>query len=188
MLLAELETGSNYLVQGDEDVKHLKVSIVIDGEVSAFVNLFVYSRSEDGERLVHPWLSYQPAVATVFPTKLVPPPSALPAHAHGALTQLVVCVVCVLSHRLRSTREPSACRPTPRRSLWASTAASSMRPTRRPSRGPTCPTSRLTPAWPVRQPLPAGVHPQTVDVCHVSCDVCRVLCAVSAQLSTLWSP
>lgn len=70
VLLAELETGSNYLVQGDEDVKHLKVSIVIDGEVSAFVNLFVYSRSEDGERLVHPWLSYQPAIATVFPTKL----------------------------------------------------------------------------------------------------------------------
>jgi len=71
VLLAQLESSSNYLVQGNhEDVDHLKVSIVIDGEVSASVNLFVYSRSEDGQRLVHPWLTYQPAIATVFPTKL----------------------------------------------------------------------------------------------------------------------
>jgi hypothetical protein len=27
---AELETGSNYLVQGDEDGEYLKVSIIID--------------------------------------------------------------------------------------------------------------------------------------------------------------
>lgn len=70
VLLSELESSANYLVQGSEEVDHLKVSIVIDGEVAAHVNLFVYTLSEDGERLVHPWLSYQPAVATVFPTKL----------------------------------------------------------------------------------------------------------------------
>jgi glycosyltransferase involved in cell wall biosynthesis len=71
ILLAGLESSSNYLVQGNhDDVDHIKVSIVIDGEVSASVNLFVFSRSEDGQRLVHPWLYYQPAIATVFPTKL----------------------------------------------------------------------------------------------------------------------
>jgi hypothetical protein len=86
-LLAGLESSSNYLVQGNhDDVDHLKVSIVIDGEVSASVNLFVFSRSEDGQRLVHPWLSYQPAIATVFPTKLVrtshPAPEVTRASSH----------------------------------------------------------------------------------------------------------
>jgi hypothetical protein len=57
------------VVQGNED--HLMISIVIDGETAARGNLYVYSRSEDGQRLVHPWLAYQPTVATVFPTKLV---------------------------------------------------------------------------------------------------------------------
>jgi glycosyltransferase involved in cell wall biosynthesis len=69
-LLAELDTSSSYVVQGNEDLDHLTISIVIDGKTAAHVNLFVYSRSEDGQRLVHPWLAYQPAIATVFPTKL----------------------------------------------------------------------------------------------------------------------
>lgn len=71
MLLTELELEDNYVVEGHESVDHLKISILIDGKAAAHVNLFVYSLSDDSTELVHPWLAYKPAAATVFPTKLV---------------------------------------------------------------------------------------------------------------------